>query len=87
MTDSTLETITKRLDRLERDVWRWKLAGSAALLLIFALLATAASPKVPDEVRAKKFIVVDDGGKPRIQLGEIEWEFVGSGLRDCILGT
>ena len=37
---------------------------------LVALIA-ATSAKVPSEVRAKRFVVVDDKGRPRIELGGI----------------
>ena len=31
MNDRSLETLTRRFDRLERQVWWWKVVGSSAI--------------------------------------------------------
>lgn len=66
MTESTLHTLTRRLDRLEREVRFWKVLGSISLTaLTFITLAAANPVSVPDEVRAKRFLVVDAKGEIR----------------------
>lgn len=66
MSEPTLNTLTQRLDRLEREVRLWKVLGSTALTaLVFIGLAAANPTSVPDEVRAKRFSVVDTKGELR----------------------
>jgi hypothetical protein len=66
--DATLETLSARLDRLEREARRWKVlaGGAVGLLALGALLGTAA-PGGP-EVRASRFVLVDDAGRRRAVL-------------------
>lgn len=60
-------SLTQRLDRLEREVQRWR----ACALIASALIGTAFVFLLPirmvsataEKVRAKEFIVVADGGK------------------------
>jgi hypothetical protein len=65
----------ERLDRLERENRRWKMIGvSAVTVLGLALLMGATSfgrsqVKVADEIRARRFTLVDDKGKVRGILG------------------
>lgn len=66
MPESTLDTLTQRLVRLERDVRFWRVLGSITLTaLAFITLAGATPVPVPDEVRAKRFLVVDAKGEIR----------------------
>jgi hypothetical protein len=69
MDSTTLDRLTQRLDRLEREN-RWlKRVGAAGLIgLAGVLFMGAALAKVPDEVRAKAFVVVDDAGIERARL-------------------
>jgi len=68
MTEPTLDTLTKRLDRMERENRWWRVAGGAVLAV---LVATAASPapKVADKILAREFILADDTGVARARLG------------------
>jgi len=60
---STLDGIMKRLDRLERQARLWKIcAGGAALVCAFMLLLGANSAKTVEELRARRFVVVDQSG-------------------------
>ena len=64
MSESTMQAVMERLDRLERDLRWWKRLGvacSIGLALLVALGATRA--RLPDEIRAKRFVVSDDDGK------------------------
>lgn len=66
-------TLTQRLDRLERELRRWKILGSAAVaVLALVVLMGAKGAKVPDEIRAKRFVLVDEIGKQRAVLGSGE---------------
>lgn len=78
MTNSALTTLNGRLDRLEQEVRLWRRAGLGvfAVLALIALVA-ATSAKIPDEIRAKRFVVVEDG-QVRAELGKLTTP--GSGL-------
>jgi len=70
MTDPTLDVLTQRLDRLERELRRWKVLGGATVVVLgFVLGLGPTSAKPPDEVRAKRFILVGQDGKDRAILG------------------
>ncbi len=65
------DTLTQRLDRLERENRRLKLAGA---FLVLALVAVGAMgqvlPKaVPKVVEAERFVLRDPGGKIVATLG------------------
>jgi hypothetical protein len=65
MTDPELDTLTLRIYRLEREVWRQKMfwVATMAVLGLVMLSAAATQTKVQEEVRAKRFVVVDANGK------------------------
>jgi hypothetical protein len=79
MTEPTLETLTRRLDRLEREVRRWKVVASCAVavlgLAVILWPAAAALQDVQEQIVAKeimanevlaaRFAVADKGGKRR----------------------
>ena len=68
--ESTLDTLTQRLDRLERENRRLKIAG-AILLLALAVVGSMGQvlPKaVPKAVVAEQFVLLDQNGKPRAGL-------------------
>ena len=67
------DTVTQRLERLERELRRWKGLGSAAVVVLgLVILLGATGAKVPDEIRAKRFVLVDEDGKQRAVLGSGE---------------
>ncbi len=72
MHESRLDTVTQRLDRLERQVRRWKTLASVsvALLSLGFLLGSMGDggSTVSDEIRAKQFSLVDANGKVRAGL-------------------
>lgn len=66
MGEPTLDMLTRRLDRLERENRRWKVLGTIAwTALTFVSLAAANPVAVSDEVRAKRFLVIDGKGDVR----------------------
>lgn len=72
MNEPTMEILARRLDRLERESRRWRIVGVGAMtVLCLALLMGAAKPevKVQDEVRARRFTLVDKEDKIRGFLG------------------
>jgi len=72
MTDASQETVTQRLDRLEREVHRWKtLVSLSVALLSLGFLLGAVGDRgagVSDEIRARRFLLVDTHGKVRAGL-------------------
>ena len=72
MTEPTLDTLTRRLDRLEGEVRRWRRAGPLLLAVVGALAVMGqALPKIR-VVEAEKLILRDPDGKVRVILGS-EW--------------
>lgn len=72
MIEPTMDTLVRRVDRVERDNRRWKILWSAAIAVpgfVFLLGATASEiPTIVDEVRAHRFVLVDKDGKIRAGL-------------------
>lgn len=67
------EALPQRVARLERENRRWKALGIVALALLGVVgLLGATSPgsgTVADEIRARRFILVDDAGRDHAALG------------------
>ncbi len=96
MSDEVPYRLIERLDRLDRTNRRWKLvSGATAAALSVVVLGAAAAPRLPsldqrvqpvgavvDEVRAKRFLLVDDSGKLRAVLGAATAGAVSLGLLD-----
>ncbi|HEY5312705.1 MAG TPA: hypothetical protein VIK18_09295 [Pirellulales bacterium] len=60
-----IDNLTARVERLERENRRWRVAGLVAVLLMAGVAFVAADkPDVQDVVRAHKFLIVDADGKP-----------------------
>lgn len=59
--------VDRRLERLEREGrwWRALAVGSLALVALAFLMGASGANKAADEVRAKRFIVVDSDGESR----------------------
>ncbi len=55
--------------RLERQNRRLKMAGLIALLAVLSVVLMGQAETVPDVIKAKRFIVVDDDGNERVLLG------------------
>ena len=84
MDDATLHAVEQRLDRLERANRRWKVAVALAVGALGGVVALgAAGPaQVPDELRAKRLVVVDQNNKPRAVLGPSSYGSSGLHLYD-----
>lgn len=67
MTEPTLHTLTRRLDRLEREAMGWRIAG---IVVAAILLFVGASPQSPvaDKLVARESILVDQLGHQRARL-------------------
>lgn len=69
MSEPTPDTLTQRLDRLERENRWWRAASLVSLLLLVVIgLIAQTTARVPDELRAKKFVAVDDKGRSLVEL-------------------
>ena len=71
MNEPTMETLARRLDRVERENRRMKQAGMVALAVIAAvvLMGQATTSKVAEVIEAEKFVLRDKSGKTRAFLG------------------
>ncbi len=83
------DRLGQELSRIRRDVRRLKAVcwGVVGLLGLVALLSALAASRVflpaeVDEIRARRFIVVDDRGTTRVQLGLLGEEGAGLELAD-----
>ena len=72
MDQEYIDTVAQRLDRLERENRWWRVIACAAVgVLGFVMLTGATGSKVADEVKARKFIVVDKKGTKRGEFGMV----------------
>jgi hypothetical protein len=70
MNESTLDAVIQRLTRLERENRWWKMLGSIAIALLgLVVVLGAAGSKHTDEIRAKRFTLIDGNGARRAILG------------------
>ena len=72
MGDAPSDTVTQRLDRLERGNRGIKLAGTLALLALSTLLWIAQAPSKSGVVEAERFILRSADGKARAELGMVK---------------
>ncbi len=72
MKEPSVEALTQRLERVEREIRRWRILGSVALAtLVILVLLGATSQKVPEEIRARRFVLEDERGKVLALLGRV----------------
>jgi len=84
MVEPTMDTLARRLDRVEREN-RWlKRAGLVALAVIAAvvLMGQATQGKVAKVIEAEKFVLRDAEGKPRARLESLPSGLVRLALLD-----
>jgi hypothetical protein len=71
MGEPTMDAVTRRLERLERDNRRYKRVASLAVACVGLAVLLGAAPskkaKIPDEVRAGRFVLVDKAGNAHAQ--------------------
>ena len=74
MNETNKPEVLQRLDRLERENRRWKVLGCTAFAVLGLIVLVGATgskgTKVAEEIRARKFVLVDKAGKVRGILGE-----------------
>ena len=84
--ESGIDSICRRLKRLERSNRRWKLLAASALALLgLALLLGAKGvtrQPVADELRARAFLLVDEEGETLARLGRLPHGVLGLGFYD-----
>jgi hypothetical protein len=69
MSPATCELLTKRLDRLERELRWWRRGGLAAFLTLAALVTMGQILPGTKVLEAEKFVLRDSKGKVRAVLG------------------
>ena len=63
MMDVSVDVLIQRLNRLERQMYWCKFTGcSVVVIAALSRLLGASSSKVPEEIRAKRFLVMDPAG-------------------------
>ena len=80
-------TTEERLEKLERKYRRLLIGGGCLVVLLMgAMISGAAFPQdeVNDEVRARKFIMVDKNGKVRATLTANEKKDTGFKMVPCV---
>jgi hypothetical protein len=69
MSSLAADTVTERLKRLETALRRGRaLAAGAGIVLALLALSGASQQTIPEEIRARRFVLVDGGGKARAEL-------------------
>ncbi len=81
MVELEIETLARRLDRVERENRRLKRAGIVAVAVIAAvvLMGQATGSKVAKVVEAERFVVRDASGNTRAVLGSTVLETTQTG--------
>ncbi len=84
MNEPTMETLARRLDRVERENWWLKRAGVVALAVIAAVVLMGQGTLTPRKtIRAQNFVIVDSNGIPRGGMGiGVDEKIVALILRD-----
>jgi hypothetical protein len=86
MDEPNLAALTQRVERLERTTQRWKRLTSFTLVLlgIIVLLGatTSQKPKIPSELRAQRFVLVDKARRARAEFAVVSDNQPGLVLSD-----
>ncbi len=77
-----LESLSKRLQKVERQNRTLRITAVAALALIGGVVLVGAAAPKPKTVEAEKFVVLDEQGRKRAELGMSEENSVGLALSD-----
>jgi hypothetical protein len=72
MNELTLDTFARRLNRLEREVHRWRLGATILLICIIAVVVMGQTLPKPQVIEAQRFVLKDPNGKVRAILGPHE---------------
>jgi len=71
-----MHSVEERLARVEKQVWRWKLAVIVLLVAIVGFTAIGAQPElptyVPDVIHARRIDVVNDKGVVVASVGQLK---------------
>jgi len=65
MNEPTMDTLKQRIDRLEREARRWRVLAFGLLAVWSLVILLGATRGVPDELKARRFVVVDETGTTR----------------------
>jgi hypothetical protein len=69
MNDTPFALLAQRVERLERDVRRWKIAAALVVLGACPILLLGAGPVgTTDQIVTKRLVVVDEAGQRRAEL-------------------
>jgi hypothetical protein len=72
MSEPTWAALTQRLERLEQENGQWKRWASLAIAVLGTVILVGATvskkSKVPDELRAKRIVLVDEAARDRAEL-------------------
>ena len=76
MTKQSLDALTRRVERLERENRWWRVGGVFAVLGLSALVFLGATRKAPVELRSNRFVLTDKEGRQRASLELLSSEVV-----------
>ncbi len=82
MNEPTMETLARRLDRVERET-RWLKQAGVAIIAVIAAVVLMGQATRNKTVKAEKFVVVDSSGNSRAVLENV----VGQGASLVFRGT
>ena len=68
MTEPDLYTLTRRLERLERESRRWKAAASVLALVAITVATVGATSSPPADIQARSLTILDRSGQTRIRM-------------------
>jgi len=71
-----MDTLARRVERLERENRWWRVTSTFALLLLSLLVFLGATQKGPFELRSNRFVLTDKEGRQRASLEILPSELV-----------